>query len=116
NFVVVDLWRDAIVKVFGEKTQRRFSSPAYLPAGASSRRGAERPPPPPRFGVNPRGPPPAPLGAFASDTFASRNGPLPQCPESDGWPSKCRPSRWAKFGHCALSTAAYPPTASVSDG
>jgi hypothetical protein len=22
-------------------------------------------------------------------------GPCPQCPESDGWPSKRRPSRWA---------------------
>ena len=25
--------------------------------------------------------------------------PCPQCPESDGWLSKCRPSRWARWGY-----------------
>src|SRR5262249_49388145 len=29
-------------------------------------------------------------------------GPCPQCPESDGWPSKRRPSRWATTGHAML--------------
>jgi hypothetical protein len=27
--------------------------------------------------------------------------PFPQCPESDSWPSKWRPSRWAKRRHDA---------------
>src|ERR1700730_2596183 len=25
-----------------------------------------------------------------------------ECPESDGWPSKCRPSRWAISGNSAI--------------
>jgi hypothetical protein len=28
--VVVDLWRDAIVNVFGEENHRRLSAPLYL--------------------------------------------------------------------------------------
>src|SRR5215470_15926382 len=27
-----------------------------------------------------------------------KTGPCPQCPESAGWPSKGRPSRWARTG------------------
>jgi len=35
------------------------------------------------------------LRSFATDRCAMKIGPCPQCPESDGWPSKRRLSRWA---------------------
>ena len=34
-------------------------------------------------------------GSFATDRCAMKIGPCPQCPESDGGRSRCRPSRWA---------------------
>jgi len=34
-------------------------------------------------------------GSIATDRCAPKIAPCPQCPESDGWPSKCRPSRRA---------------------
>src|SRR5262249_41774266 len=36
------------------------------------------------------------VGSFATDRCAMKIGLCPQCPESDGWPSRRRPSRWAK--------------------
>src|SRR5262245_60127820 len=38
-------------------------------------------------------------GSFATDRCAMKIGPCPQCPESDGWRSRGRPSRWAASGH-----------------
>src|SRR5262245_5066714 len=38
------------------------------------------------------------VGSFATDRCAMKIGPCPQCPESDGLPSKRRPSRWANNG------------------
>src|SRR5262249_60513071 len=37
-------------------------------------------------------------GSFATDRCAMKSGLCPQCPESDGWPSEHRPSRWAASG------------------
>jgi hypothetical protein len=34
-------------------------------------------------------------GSFATDRWAPKIASCPQCPESDGWPSERRPSRWA---------------------
>jgi len=50
-------------------------------------------------------------GSFATDRCAMKIGPCPQCPESDGGRSSCRPSRWARFGRNAPSpqAAAYRP-------
>jgi hypothetical protein len=40
---------------------------------------------------------------FGTDRCAMKIGPCPQCPESDGWPSKRRPSRWANSCHVRRS-------------
>src|SRR5262249_20743229 len=37
-------------------------------------------------------------GSIATDRCAMKIGPCPQCPESDGCPSRRRPSRWAITG------------------
>jgi len=37
-------------------------------------------------------------GSFATGRCAMKIGPCPQCPESDGGQSRCRPSRWAISG------------------
>src|SRR5215468_6846153 len=42
------------------------------------------------------------IGSFASDRCAMKIGPCPQCPESDGCPSKLSPLRWAASGHAWL--------------
>src|SRR5215510_522154 len=45
-----------------------------------------------------------PPRVFATDRCAMKIGPCPQCPESDGWRSRCQPSRWARNRHQAASS------------
>ena len=46
------------------------------------------------------------FGSFATDRWAPKIASCPQCPESDGWPSKRRPSRWANSCRPRLPSAA----------
>jgi len=62
-------------------------------AASSACKPARRTAPPRAWGPNGRW---VRYGSFATDRGATKIGPCPQCPESDGGRSRCCPSRWAK--------------------